>query len=266
MNQNPVIIIGMHRSGTTLVSRLLIELKINLGSELTKNFESSYFQNINRSILRNNRSRWDNIDEIVHTLKTNDKLENKCDEYKSLNKKRIFKHHINLLYRLLKLFRPNEVSWGWKDPRNSLTLSFWLEYFPNAKIIYVVRNGIDVAISLHRRESERKPDHPDYSLSSQSFENCFSLWEQYNEACLHQKTNIQRPNFHMIKYEDLLKDPFVEIENIRKFLSLSRSTRQTKKAARIINAKRLDNSELRQTYSTNIVKMKESTRMKELHY
>ncbi|MBW1793701.1 MAG: sulfotransferase [Deltaproteobacteria bacterium] len=41
--------------------------------------------------------------------------------------------------------------WGWKDPRTTLTLPLWLKLFPKARIIHVIRNGIDSALSLWRR-------------------------------------------------------------------------------------------------------------------
>ena len=50
-----------------------------------------------------------------------------------------------LAYRSLERF---DQPWGWKDPRNVFTLPLWLRVFPEAKIIYIVRNGVDVAASL----------------------------------------------------------------------------------------------------------------------
>ena len=40
--------------------------------------------------------------------------------------------------------------WGWKDPRNSLTLPFWKELLPNLKVVVCVRNPIEVIASLRR--------------------------------------------------------------------------------------------------------------------
>jgi hypothetical protein len=44
------------------------------------------------------------------------------------------------------------MAWGWKDPRNSITLPVWLKLFPDARVIHIVRNGVDVAESLYRRQ------------------------------------------------------------------------------------------------------------------
>jgi hypothetical protein len=48
-----------------------------------------------------------------------------------------------------------DIPWGWKDPRNTFLLPIWLEIFPNAKIIHIYRNGLDIAKSLAVREQSR---------------------------------------------------------------------------------------------------------------
>jgi hypothetical protein len=42
--------------------------------------------------------------------------------------------------------------WGWKDPRNSLTLPFWQQLLPNMRFVICLRNPVDVAASLRRRD------------------------------------------------------------------------------------------------------------------
>ena len=38
--------------------------------------------------------------------------------------------------------------WGWKDPRNSLTLPFWQELLPDFEMLIMVRNPLEVAYSM----------------------------------------------------------------------------------------------------------------------
>src|SRR5215470_7859724 len=57
--------------------------------------------------------------------------------------------------------------WGWKDPRNSLTLPFWQQLLPRLKTIVVVRNPLEVAHSMRERNG-----------TSYSFG--LRLWEIYN--------------------------------------------------------------------------------------
>ena len=59
--------------------------------------------------------------------------------------------------------------WGWKDPRNSLTLPFWLRLIPNLKVIICLRNPLEVARSLSVRNG-----------TSLAFG--LNLWRSYNLA------------------------------------------------------------------------------------
>lgn len=55
-------------------------------------------------------------------------------------------------YAMLRSLWNVSIPWGWKDPRNTITLPIWLELFPNAKILHIRRHGVDVAQSLRKRE------------------------------------------------------------------------------------------------------------------
>ena len=50
-SKEPIIITGMHRSGTSLLSEILIHSGIYMGSKLDSNNESVFFQRINKWIL-----------------------------------------------------------------------------------------------------------------------------------------------------------------------------------------------------------------------
>ncbi len=77
--------------------------------------------------------------------------------------------------------------WGWKDPRTSLTLPFWLALLPDLRIIVCVRNPLEVAISLHRR-----------GYSSNTFS--FRLWQAYYERLIASTTPERRLITHHDSY------------------------------------------------------------------
>ena len=56
----PIIIVGMHRSGTSLVTRLLEQLGLFVGCEKDENNESLFFQELNDWILCQAGATWDN--------------------------------------------------------------------------------------------------------------------------------------------------------------------------------------------------------------
>jgi len=61
--------------------------------------------------------------------------------------------------------------WGWKDPRNSVTLPFWADLIPNLRILVCLRNPIEVAQSLNARNYSSIP----FGLK---------LWLSYNQPLL----------------------------------------------------------------------------------
>ena len=48
---------------------------------------------------------------------------------------------------LIREFRGSS-GWGWKDPRNSLTLPFWRHLLPDMRVVVCLRNPLEVAASL----------------------------------------------------------------------------------------------------------------------
>ena len=56
---SPIIICGMHRSGTSLLSRILSDIGIFMGKYQDENNESIYFQRLNRWMMSCIASSWD---------------------------------------------------------------------------------------------------------------------------------------------------------------------------------------------------------------
>lgn len=234
---SPFIIIGMHRSGTSLVSRLLREAGGYLGSVLEPNGEAPVFLRLNDCILRCAKTTWCVVPHdfnstsllldskaIKWVLANEDLLwleffRNFGDtgvEYEHqkgdtpVNKKSI----IRLLSRKKWPYPERGVPfWGWKDPRNTLTLPLWLKLFPNACVIHVVRNGIDAALSLWRRCQKLGVGAP-YCLD---LNYCFNLWERYVEEGL-RWCNLLEERCHKIHYEHLLDDQLLQIRNLLTFV------------------------------------------------
>jgi len=58
--RQPIILLGMHRSGTSLIARLLDELGLFQGSELQEDHESVHFLDVNDLLLKRIGASWDN--------------------------------------------------------------------------------------------------------------------------------------------------------------------------------------------------------------
>ncbi len=94
--------------------------------------------------------------------------------------------------------------WGWKDPRNSLTLPFWQELLPKLKTVIIVRNPLEVAYSMRERNG-----------TSYSFG--LRLWEIYNRRVIETLSKQERLVTH---YDLFFEDAGTELRRIVRFIGL----------------------------------------------
>ena len=135
------IVLGMHRSATSLVAKALSQ-EICLGTNFlppaSSNpkgfFEDRDFVNLNNRILRKAGGSW----------------KMPPSEEKILKLAPIFGPMIKAM--LEDKFK-NELFYGWKDPRTTLTIKLYLPYLENPHFISCFRNPDEVARSLAARDS-----------------------------------------------------------------------------------------------------------------
>jgi hypothetical protein len=238
-----LIIIGMHRSGTTMVAQMLTELGLFQGQVKDHNHEPVFFVELNEWLLRLAGGAWDYPLPFKLFLKDRQLCKNTINFISS----RLDSSEANILWGVQgKWFRPGLAKppeiWGWKDPRNTFTLPLWLELFPKARVIHVYRHGVDVAASLIARTEKvpvthqfaaddryklasRKPlFHLDplltYTVRCSSLEDSFSLWEEYMaEATYHVSALGSR--CHQVCYENILASPEEGIAKLIDFCGLA---------------------------------------------
>jgi len=236
MNNSPVIISGMHRSGTSMVTNILHKLGLTIGEKLDSNHESIFFQRINIWMMSLLASSWDspkNFNRMDLEVKKNIMIQ--------LNE--LLNSRTNSLYfgwsSIIKKGSFSEISrpWGWKDPRNTFTSSIWKEVFPDLKTIYIIRHPIDTAESLFQRQKiEKSKDikrdkkyldlvksllsitHTSYNSSMllNSYEDCFNLIELYYNQILDNRDDESL----IIKFEDIISNPEIEIRNMLNYCNL----------------------------------------------
>jgi len=166
MNQSkisPLIITGMHRSGTSLTADLLRRVGVNLGDRLLPgsrgnirgHFEDLEILEFHREILRSqgfHPDGWVRQSEIPVP-------ETFVEPAREIIGK-----------------KSQSSLWGWKEPRTSLFLEFWRELLPEAGFIFVYRSPWEVADSLYRRGTDRAVlDAPELAILS---------WIHYNTNIL----------------------------------------------------------------------------------
>ena len=71
----PIIILGMHRSGTTMIVKMLQEMGLFIGWDLEENYEARFFFSRNETILNSCGGSWDNPKVIDNLLNHSQDLE-----------------------------------------------------------------------------------------------------------------------------------------------------------------------------------------------
>ncbi len=94
--------------------------------------------------------------------------------------------------------------WGWKDPRNSLTLPFWEDLLPGLKTLIIVRNPLEVAYSMQKRNGT-------------SYAFGLRLWEIYNRRLIEAAGKDPRL---VTDYDLFFENPEKELRRIANFLGL----------------------------------------------
>ena len=170
----------MHRSGTSMIARLLNVCGLDLGpvDSLLKadranplgHFEHRGFLDLDRKLLKHFHATWYGPPDLPP----------KWEEDPGLNP-------LLSEARAVAAGFPEGRSWGWKEPRASLFLPFWRRAIPNMDFLICLRNPLEVAKSLQARNG-MTVEHGAwlwylYTLSSlRDTEHCrrlFSIFDDY---------------------------------------------------------------------------------------
>lgn len=238
---SPVIIMGMHRSGTGMISRILERLGLFTGAQKQRDHEALFFLNLNDWLMSQCGGAWDHPQPIHDLIAHGEAKRMALDYIRFIMKTPRVASYMGWK-NYLRHGSPERLDfpWGWKDPRNTFTLPFWLEIFPEAKVIHIYRNGVDVANSLCVRERARfnsrvQPIYDSYmkllyvirpkkggfadSLRCSTLEGGFSLWEEYLHEARSQVARL-RDRAIEVKYEEFVTNPSETLRCLAKFCGL----------------------------------------------
>ncbi|WP_448570456.1 glycosyltransferase [Trichothermofontia sp.] len=137
----PLVITGMHRSGTSLTAALLQAAQVDLGTDLVGpdvgnpkgHFENRAFVAFHQAVLRSQ-----GLDILGYTEASEIQLNS--DDWARA--------------KALISQQPQDHLWGWKDPRTTLFLDVWSTLLPEARFIFVYRSPWEVVDSLYRRGTD----------------------------------------------------------------------------------------------------------------
>ena len=194
-----IIILGMHRSGTSCLAGCLKSLGLNLGvvsdyNTYNKkgNQENKKVFKLNESILNHNQGSWDAPPEKHLVLDEQSK---------------------QAIKDIISQYHQSDKPWGIKDPRMLMAYDLWAPYLPPHSLVGTFRHPLAVSESLFARDAFPIPKQQG-----------LKMWQTYNTQLikLHEKNNFELINF------DLPQDEYItQIHNMAAGLGLSQQADET---------------------------------------
>jgi glycosyltransferase involved in cell wall biosynthesis len=195
-----IVVLGMHRSGTSALTRGLSTLGVGLGDTLHPAGSD------------NPTGFWEDRDIIAFNNKLLSSLGSAYDRVGLTDVD--FDHPVfDILYEEAKLLLTQKTEnvelWGMKDPRLARLLVFWKKLFRDlgieAAYVIALRNPLNVAESLLRRNSfpPVKSHH---------------LWLEHMVQCVAHSENERRL---VVDYDNLLQNPAKELSRVANALSIA---------------------------------------------
>lgn len=222
----PLIVIGMHRSGTSLLAKLLQRAGVRMGLDRNAHDESDFFRELNKFLFRAGHADWDYPTPALLLLEVPELRRALVEELRSRCASGATRAYLGWR-RFLRSARLEAQSgpWGWKDPRNTFTLPLWLEVFPRARVLNVYRNGVDVAESLVVRERTRVARLHNEIRSCRCLDHAraFELWTEYVGMSLRVTEPLDPARVYHLRYESFLEAPQEGFRQIAAFLDLELS-------------------------------------------
>ncbi|MEZ8341276.1 glycosyltransferase [Vibrio cyclitrophicus] len=196
-----IMVLGMHRSGTSAITKGLETLGVSLSENvLPQSNENAkgYWEDLDILAINEKLLHYAGLEWFSPTPFPVDKLD------EPFCKALIDEAALLLCQKISE----NEL-WGFKEPRSSRLLPFWLATFKQAEItpkfVFAIRNPLDVALSLEKRDK-------------------FKHLHSYYLWLLHVVPNLElvtKFDYALIDFSSLLKNPEKSIQLMAKKLKLT---------------------------------------------
>jgi len=148
--QKLIVVLGMHRSGTSAITRGLRVIGVGLGKSFIPPAEGN-----------NSAGFWEDADLNAFNIEVLKALESDWHGLSTIKEKDVenlrAQGYFTRAVELLRQKTSNEPVYGFKDPRVAKLLPFWKEVFAHCQLdvgfLIVVRNPLSVARSLAKRRA-----------------------------------------------------------------------------------------------------------------
>jgi hypothetical protein len=195
--QQPIIVLGMHRSGTSLLAELIDKWgAFGNGQFLAADY-------------RNSQGYWE-YEPLVHfnrrllvSVQSQSFVPPSDEAEVTLSKRAHEPAWRNEALQLVAAMQAAQRPWYWKDPRLAVTLVFWQQFWNNPIYVISVREPVDTALSLRKI----------YGLPLTAG---YVMWQRYVTSTL--KCTHQEPRRIFVEYEQLLAAPGKQCSRLCSFL------------------------------------------------
>lgn len=217
LRSQAVLVVGMHRSGTSTIARALVALGVYLGSDFLEAqpenprgyWEDKGIVGLNEWVLHSLRSNWDDVPPIDR---------HRIEAWKLWRQRLAAAKYVRQTFGRRPL-------WGFKDPRTIRVLPFWQQVMRKVEAddtyVLAVRNPRSVAASLYRRQQM------DTAVA-------YRLWLNYTMPFLQ---DLLDKNAVVVDYDLLVQQPRLQVERISRALHLpARDRARSREVDRFVNA------------------------------
>lgn len=232
----PVIIGGFGGSGTRVVAEILKKSNFFIGSDLNESNDNLLF-----TFLFKFPKKYENIKtigkynkEITSLLLLHENLFfNKRLSFKEKLKiiQLAYNHSIRNYYyplkwsiqRILKIITTNKKEecgrWGFKEPHTAFFINNLGNFYPNAKYILVIRNGLDIIYTKTDQQFKYWGDF--FNIKNEGFSEelqKFNYWYNYNKYTLVTLERLFKDRYLVLNYEQLFLNREETAYKILKFI------------------------------------------------
>jgi hypothetical protein len=197
-----ICVLGMHRSGTSTISRAMNLLGAYLGEEKDLYgpapdnpegyWERKELVDFHDRLLEKLKRRWDTMVPLPDGWFLEEEFRPDRDELTGIIRNAFSQHEL----------------WGWKDPRTCILLPLWKHILGEMgialSVVFIVRHPIDVANSLMKRDG--------FTLGKS-----FGIWFNYNLTALYSVPDVP---IVFVSYDRFLEDSEKELRKCAAGLSI----------------------------------------------
>jgi hypothetical protein len=195
-----IIVLGMHRSGTSLVANLLHSWGAYVGDK----------QKLLQADTHNQQGYWEYIplvefnQEMLESISADWFIPPDVDGQKVLETRYSVSAYRRKAQQLIDSMQLHNTHWMWKDPRLAILLPFWKKVWGDVIYVIVIRHPFETALSLKKRY------HFPISAS-------LLLWQLYMLAILKNTEDSAKKIF--VRYDNLIQYPIEYCQHLSSSLA-----------------------------------------------